>query len=248
MTLTPTLSMSHWRQKTRESRSCCRTCSDPCGGQRAEFARRGLDAFARRDRMRLTKWLTVFRGSRVLRPRSEWPGVRAGTLLRNYVGAWRCERNGSRSKAAATSQTVPPTSELRCGPGRDAAPHRSTGTDDGQGREEDHELNYTATVRTHPLPQATTRKCLPPGCVQHLCLRLLDERNGFSGTPWSRSRSSCPWCKSSTFTCRVRVPPFLLGAGDRSSSSRSSGRGEGRSSPCSAGGRAGVGCLAGRTS
>ena len=38
--------------------------------------------------------------------------------------------------------------------------------------------------------------------VQHLCLRLLDHRNGLSGTPWSRSWTSCPWCRSSTPPCR----------------------------------------------
>ena len=31
-----------------------------------------------------------------------------------------------------------------------------------------------------------TRKCSPPGCGQHLCLRWQDHRSGFSGTPWSR--------------------------------------------------------------
>ena len=61
-------------------------------------------------------------------------------------------------KAAATSQTVPParTSERRYGPGRDAAPHRPTGTDEARAGEGDLEMHHTATVRTHPLPQAAS--------------------------------------------------------------------------------------------
>ena len=62
----------------------------------------------------------------------------------------------ARTRAGATTQTVPSPrkSERRCGPGRDSAPYRSTATEDGQAFEEDHELNYTAMIRTHPPPQA----------------------------------------------------------------------------------------------
>ena len=51
-------------------------------------------------------------------------------------GSFGCQRDGSRSKAAATAQTVlsPRTPESRCGPCRVQPPHSSTETDDGKGQ------------------------------------------------------------------------------------------------------------------
>ena len=130
-------------------------------------------------------------------------------------------------------------SERRHGPGRDAAPHLSTLTEYGQGRGEGSRVELHGDgpdASSSPGDNCLgTRKWLPPGCVQHFCLRLLDHRNGFSGTTWSRSWTSCPWC---TLPCRRWGLLSLLcrSSSDRSSSSRGSGRGVGRSSPCSAGG------------
>ena len=46
------------------------------------------------------------------------------------------------------------------------------------------------------------RRCLPPGCGQHLCLRWLVRKNGFSGTSWSRS-STFESVRTNLLLCRV---------------------------------------------
>ena len=127
-------------------------------------------------------------------------------------------RCGSRTaaKRATTARCLAARAAVdRHGPGRDNAPHRSTGTENGQGREGEevrYALHGEAPEEPPPLPRSPARgittSTMTTACKSSVapdqtgscpCLVL---RSGCSGTLWSRSSTPlCP-CRCSMLVCR----------------------------------------------